>query len=252
MLDEVISRETLNAYVDGELPRDEAARVARLAAQTPAVAAQIATLRELKAAVPEIVPERDIRLPARRGFPAGRLAVAAAAVMLLVGAALLHLFPQAELEDAKWARLLESHHNAWAFARGADRAAFLPASGPAGLLPLNLESARLTFVGYQEISVAGRKVVRTGYEGTRGCRVSLFVYPAGLALDQKAFADSLLVRKWEVRNQGFALMADGMAGARFEGLARAVEDALREGAQPDPDTRQRLAQARRTSPPCQA
>lgn len=248
-----IGREKLNAYVDGELPRDEEARVARTAAQNPFIAAQIATLRELKAAVPDIVPERDIALPDKRKRAGGNIAVAAAVGMLMfMSAALLHLFLQAEPEGAKWARFLQSYHNAWSFSRGEAGAEFLPASGPAGLLPLDLESARLTFVGYQEISFSGQRVVRTGYEGTRGCRVSLFVYPADVVLDQKVFADTLLVRKWEILDQGFALMADGMARTRFEGLARAVEKALREGAQPDPRMRQRLAQARRTSPPCQA
>lgn len=245
--------EMLNAYVDGELSRDEAARVARAAARDPEIAARIATLRELKAAVPGLVEERGVVLPSRSAMPAGRAAlVIAASMVLLLCAGLLHLFLQAEPESARWARLLQSHHEAWAFARNSADNQVLPASGPARLLPLDLESARLTFVGYQAIPFSGEKIIRTGYEGTRGCRVSLYVFPAGIDLADNVFSGGLLVKRWDVQDYGFALMADGMARTRFDGLARAVEKALRAGSQPDPGTRQRLAQARRKSPPCQA
>jgi len=248
-----ITPELLNAYVDGELSRDEAAWLARAAARDPAIAARIATLRELKAAVPALVPERRIALPSRvRTRVTPGFAAVAAGLLLLIATGMLHLYLQSESESARWARFLQSHHEAWAFARDAKPARFLPTSGPARLLPLDLESARLTFVGHQKVSFAGKTVVRTGYEGTRGCRVSLYVYPGGTVLDESAFSQTLLVRKWEIGQQGFALMADGMAKVRFEGLARAVEKALRAGSQPDPGSRQRLAQARRTSPPCQA
>lgn len=248
-----IEREMLNAYVDGELPHSDAARVARAAAQDPLIAAQIATLRELKAAIPETVPERKISLPQPSGLQHGPVSFAiAACALLMVATGFIYLFLQPVAQNTSWSQALYAEHEAWTFSPAAETAGLKLASGPANLLPLDLKAARLTFVGHQEISISGNKVLQTGYEGTRGCRVSLFVLPAGIKINHARFPSSLLVRTWEIGSQGFALMADGMARARFNGLSVAVEKALRDGLQPDVNTRQKLAHARRTSPPCQA
>lgn len=247
-----IEPEMLNAYVDGELPGAEAAAIARAAARNPSIAARIATLREMKAAIPGIVPDRQIELPVRPLYNRRFGAMAAAACTLLVLATALIFFLSRENEATRWANSLQDHHMTWSFVPGTAAIRALPVSGAASVLPLDLESARLTFVGHQKLLIAGRTVWRTGYEGTRGCRVSLYVFPADIVVDETAFAPSLLVSKWAIAGQTFALMADGMARGRFAGLARAVEKALRAGAQPDPASRQRLAHARRTSPPCQA
>lgn len=248
-----IEREMLNAYVDGELPRSDAARVARAAAHDPMIAAQIATLRELKAAIPEIVPEKKISLPASPGLQHGPMPYALAACLLLLAAtSFIYLFLQPVTQDTRWSQALLAEHQTWTFSQAAENADVKLASGPARLLPLNLKSARLTFIGHQKIVVEGKQVLQTGYEGTRGCRVSLFVLPGGIKLNRAEFPPSLLVSTWEIQEQGFALMADGMARARFEGLSVAVEKALRKGLQPGKKTRQQLAHARRTSPPCRA
>ena len=247
-----ISPETLSAYVDGELDNAAAAGVARAAASNASVAAQIATLRELKAAVAAAVPNREIKLDAG-ALPIRRIAFAATAVIaLFVVGALLHLFVLGENEGTRWANLMQDRHAAWSFAQGGKGAAIVTASNPASLLPLDLKSARLTFVGHEEFNFGGQTVLRTGYEGTRGCRVSLYVVPAVSVLDNVVFKSALRVRYWDIGGQGFVLMARGMASGRFDSLAIAVEKALRSGLQPDQKTRQQLAHARRTSPPCQA
>ena len=66
------------------MPRAAAARVASAAAHDPEIAAQIATLRELKAAIPQIVPERSIRLPATGGLPRGPVTFAIAACIAMI------------------------------------------------------------------------------------------------------------------------------------------------------------------------
>lgn len=248
-----IEREMLNAYVDGELPRSDAARVARAAAQDPSIAAQIATLRELKAAIPETVPERQISLPPPSGLQHGPVSFAIAACALLLAATgFIYLFLQPVSQNTGWSQALHAEHEAWTFSQTTKNADIKLASGPAKLLPLDLKSARLTFVGHRMVEVSDMQVLQTGYEGTRGCRVSLFVFPGDLKLDSTAFPPSLLVSTWKISDQGFALMADGMAKTRFTGLSIAVEKALRKGLQPGEKTRQQLAHARRTSPPCQA
>lgn len=246
-----ISPETLNAYVDGELDPAQAARVARMAAGNPSVAAQIATLRELKAAVASAVPEREIKLAGGPSFR--RIMYAAAAVLVfLVGGTVLHLSAFREDSGARWARFLQAQHAEWTFADGSLTAPIAPVAGPANLLPLDLRSARLTFVGSETTRHAGHAVLRTGYEGTRGCRVSLYVFDSDAVPDTSEFDPSLRVRWWEIGEQDFVLLARGMAETRFNGLAEAVEKALRSGYELDRRTRQQLAHARRTSPPCRA
>ena len=95
-------------------------------------------------------------------------------------------------------------------------------------------------------------MLRTGYEGTRGCRVSLYAFPSVENFDASRLNPALLVRHWQIGGQDFVLMARGMAAGRFSGLAVAVEKALRSGYELDQKTRQQLAHARRTSPPCRA
>ena len=248
-----ISTEALNAYVDGELSRAESASVARAAARNPAIAAQIATLRELKAAVIDVVPERELSFPLagpRRSVRTGYAAVACVAAILV--AASVYLGWPAGPSGVQWAQLLHTRHQAWSFTSGETAALILPAGGRSGLLPLDLGSARLTYVGHEPIALAGRRGVRTGYEGTRGCRVSLFVLPGDVMLDTALLSPSLHVRAWTIDVRGYVLMADGMPAGRFNDLARAVEIALRSGEPFDARTRQRLALARRTSPPCSA
>jgi hypothetical protein len=248
-----IGPETLNAYVDGELSRGDAASVARAAVQYPAIAAQIATLREMKAAVADLTPERELTLPEQRGLPLGRTAMAAAAsIAILAVAVTTYLYVWMEPAGVKWASFLQNHHASWSFQKSEGRSGVVSAQVVSRLLPLDLESASLTFTGYEQIEFSGQQVLRTGYEGTRGCHVSLYVFPAGIVLDKGSFTPSLLVHTWEIRNNAFALMADGMAPARFKGIAEAVEKALRSSMEMDSHTRQQLAHARQTSPPCRA
>lgn len=247
-----INPETLNAYVDGELDSSAAAGVARAAAGDASVAAQIATLRELKAAVAAAVPDREIKLKPGGPAPKRIAFAAAAAIALFVVGAFLHLFVLGEDDGVRWANQMQDRHAAWSFSQGGKHAPIVAANNPAGLLPLDLKSARLTFAGHEKFEFRGHTVLRTGYEGTRGCRVSLYVIPAVSALKTATFKPSLRVRHWDIGDQGFVLMARGMATGRFDSLAAAVEKALRSGLELDRETRQQLAHARRTSPPCQA
>lgn len=253
MTSQRIGDDMLNAYVDGELSSAQAAEVARAAAQSPTLAARIASLREMKAAVADLVPPASLALPepARRPARAWRLAAAAAVVVALaMGAALSGLVRFDAGPD--WPSTLESHHRSWAFSRG-EAAHAAPASAAMDALEaLDLSAARLTFVGRERIAYREMTFDRVGYEGTRGCRLSLFRLPRALQVSPQAFGAPLHVRVWREDGQDFLLMAEGMAAPRFQELATAIERALREHKPFDADTRQRLAKARAASRPCQA
>ena len=135
----------LNAYVDGELDAAEAANVARAAADNPAVASRIAAMRELKAAVADAVPKRELSLPA----PASRLRWAAGVAAMLAAfvavGALLNLSAFWVSDGERWARLIADKHAEWTFSPGSQSAPIVFAGIGANLLPLDLKSARLTF-----------------------------------------------------------------------------------------------------------
>ena len=247
-----IDPEMLNAYVDGELDVSEAASVARAAADNPSVAARIATMRELKAAVADAVPQRELSLPAPNAAVKWAGGVAAAVAAFIAVGALLHLSTFRESNGERWARLIADKHAAWSFTPGSRSAPIVLSGVGANLLPLDLKSARLTFVGHEITNLDGKPVLRTEYEGTRGCKVSLYAFASVESFDASRLNPALLVRHWKIGDHGFVLMARGMAAGRFAGLAVAVEKALRSGYELDKKTRQQLAHARKTSPPCQA
>ncbi|MCK6450277.1 MAG: hypothetical protein L6R19_05390 [Alphaproteobacteria bacterium] len=253
MTDRRIGDETLNAYVDGELTTTAAAEVARAAAQSPAIAARIATLREMKAAVADLVPGASFALPElpRRRFRTWPAAAACLALVLVAGALLSGLVGLDGAGDR--ATLLQAHHRSWSFDREPEPGRASPVSdGAGGLDTLDLSAARLAFVGREWIAFGAATILRVGFEGTRGCRLSLFRLPAELNVSAAAFAAPLHARVLRWDGHDVLIMAEGMAVSRFRDLAEAIERVLRERRPFDAETRQRLALARATSRPCQA
>ena len=133
-----IRAETLNAYVDGELSRGDEASVSRAAVDNPVIASQIATLREMKAAVAEIIPDRKLKLPEQDGFPLGRIAMAAAAsIAIMTVTTMLYLNAWVEPAEVRWAAFLQKHHAAWSFQKREGRVSLVSARGVSRLLPLD-------------------------------------------------------------------------------------------------------------------
>ena len=194
------SWETLNAYVDGELPAGAAAEVARALARDPALANRVAGLTKLKAATQEVARELDgagkITPPAPR-HRAWRPAVAAATVALALAiglAATLVLDPGER--PPSWVIQARAEHEAWTtpqdMAPPEVGGVVLVALGQAGAggyfkayLP-NLTSARLTLTHMESVTLAdGGAALHAGYRGTRGCKVSLLILPNGEALPRE-------------------------------------------------------------------
>lgn len=254
MTEQDITNGMLNAYVDGELSLSDEASIARAAARSPGLAARIATLREMKAALSDVAPQRDISLPemkAGHGL-ATRFAAAAAAVLVCLIAGLVYVFLPSAPSERTVAAVLQSHHDAWAFEQAGDKSSMMRAGLARDGWPPDLTSAQLSFAGFERMAVAEMNILRLGYEGTRGCKLSLYVLPSGDLPRAEEFLSSLHVRNWTIGERGFLLMADGMPRQRFEDIAVAMENSLRAGRPFDAPTRQRLARARSASPPCRA
>jgi anti-sigma factor RsiW len=256
------SWEELNAYVDGELAAEEAARVARAVADNPALAEQVARLTRLKALVdadaadmPEI---RIAPMAVRR-----RLGAAAAGLAAIAAAALLALYalPGNEV-DAGTERALAAHE-AWAefgagqSANGVSAASYLAASqalGPRLYIP-DLSAARLRVVRVSSVAARGGNpaAVHVGYAGTRGCRISLWVAPAGPRIPETPTArgdGSNTVFSWRVGSLGYTMIASGMDAERFDLIVRAAHRATKDFAPPESETRIALRRSRDVSAPC--
>jgi anti-sigma factor RsiW len=257
----------LNAYVDGELAPVESARIARAAAEDHAVAEEIATLARLKASLADATPEMpEIAMPPRRR-PVWRRVAAAAAVVLLIGYAGARLLPGESTTSVTpdWVVQARAAHTAWIEAEANDATPTLPRAGiylatltrlgPRAYAP-DLSAARLTIsrLAYAEPIGAGRDGgIHIGYAGTRGCRVSLWVAPAPVALapDPIRFAHARgAAYHWRSGALAYTLVASGMAEARLALIARAAIDATRRRAQPGTEMRSALRRSRDESPPC--
>ncbi len=258
------SWETLNAYVDGELPAAEAAAVARALAENGSLAGRVATLARLKATVEDSVEAVDIALPAprRRAWRPAALA-ASLALALAIGAA-LYLAPWGGADHPALLAEAQTVHEAWA---GTDETAPAPIgagivlaalhnAGPGAYLP-DLTAARLSLARIEPVTLPSQDgpALHIGYRGTRGCRVSLLVVAGGAALPV-AFTryDDGPARSyaWRTGTHGYLLTATGMDEARLALIARTVHRASLEHSPFDGETRSALAESRERSVPCQA
>ncbi len=255
------SLERLNAYVDGELPTGEASAVAALVAESREVAEMVAALSRLKAAVQEGFAPDPLELP-EVPRPAGRLPAIAACLAFLVflaGTAVTHL---ASLPGKpSWMAQAWVLHEAWRgqAAGGGDQArpgAFLTAvSGfAAGITVPDLSAARLRLVRARAADgPAGAQALHLGYEGSRGCRISLFLVAPFRTLPPRLtdYGDgTALAYGWRVGGAGHLLLARGMDPERFRLIAESVHRATLEAAPFDAETRNALARSREESRPC--
>lgn len=257
------SWEELNAYVDGELAADDAARVARALADTPSLADDVARLAQMKAAVKDIPPEMPkIELPAPGETRWDRIAAAAVVVAVMTGLVGYALWPFGSREASGLAGP-RAVHAAWARAsangqlQAPPAAAFLAASrafGPGVHVP-DLSAARLSIVMIARVAPEKDRPggLHVGYAGTRGCRVSLWV---AAAADRAApplthhYGDAGESYEWGADGLLYAMFADGMESERFGVIAQAAYKATQERQELDPVTRTALRRSRETSPPC--
>ena len=211
--DERAAWDRLNAYVDGELPRDEQAAMEERAARDPLLGLQIAGLRQLK---------REVR----RARHSRRPLAAAIAVSLLFGAGLTgYLLASGAGRDRSSLTTLAELAEASPKANSARSGLAVPDLGSAGF---RLVSAIA--------GVGGPDGVGLVYQGPFGCRVALAIVDADA--DADADGSSLRAgggRTWKAGDRRYVLVAPRMDLVRFAKLAAAVEDLTRgiEG----PDTR---------------
>lgn len=238
--------ETINAYVDGELPPEEAEAVAEHAMRDPALRARIATLSRLKAATPEAL-HHATPAPTFVPLPWGvRVAVALGAVLLLIVAGSM-------LDPFKSQDRIEIATGVYRTWLAGTEPASMPLPGPIEVgtwrgSPPDLRAAHLRLVFVVPEKNAGQGVL-LGYEGPHGCRVGLWIgrFASPSASPRRTRGDIQMVQ-WDAGGADFLLLAHGMDPSRLMRLAEAAEQLTR---QRDPDElRIALEQSARLGPPC--
>lgn len=260
-----VTFEMLNAYVDGELDAAQAALVARAVAENPMLAREVAALTRLRSAIAEGLEAPAVVLPdPARPAARRRLAAvsAAAALVLAVAAALMAGHLGGGGSEPGWLADAWQAHRAWAVDRPADErpapiAARVPDAGAlSGAYVPDLTASRLTLVHSQvrPLSGGGHALV-SGYRGSRGCKISLIVFPTAGGLPetlqplrragQEAFG-------WRAGGLDYVILSDGMERGRFAHLAESVRESSRRHAPFDAKTRMALRESRDNSAPCPA
>jgi len=219
----------LNAYVDGELPRDEAAEVAAAISVDREAAAKVATLTRLRAAVAEtasvlappfVLPQRQSRL--RRWS----LWAAAASLALFVAGAAFQWVGGDQARDGRLSTAIAAHRQWLAHSQpgAAPRLNLDLAGADVGSLPdLSLASLRLVHLSMDPSGHRGGGML-AGYVGPNGCRVGLWIAPVDKALATQPTVldqDGLAIRAWRSERASYAVLG-AIDPARLDGIASLV------------------------------
>jgi hypothetical protein len=255
---EDISWPLLNAYVDGELSRDDAARVAAAIAADREVAAKVATLTQLRAAVAEAEPlsPPPVVLPQARPRVARRLPWAVAACFaLLIAAVFLGIghrpSPGSSLSAAIAAHQLWLAQTPPGMAPRLD-VAFASAEAAGSLPDLSLASLRLVHLSLDPSGHRGGGML-AGYVGPNGCRVGLWIAPVEAALPLRPAVqdrDGLAIRAWHDERASYALLGRDIDPARLDGIAALVARITRDEPGVPREQVAALAEARSVGPAC--
>lgn len=256
-----IDLETLGTYVDGELDVEDRARVAEAIADDPKLARQVMVLSRLKSAVADAVDVQPVSLPPIPVLRnARRMAIAVFAVAA-VGLGALYwqwVSPRNLAEDV----MLAAAHASWL--SGTDIASTGALSRPvhasaafANVYVPDLTASRLKIAHVGLSTLAERDRLVVGYEGTRGCRITLIVHEvspgkAGDLTDTPLVwkRDGKLLAKWRVGGLDYAMVSSGMTRKRFDLIVDNVAAATVRHAPFNTDVRTALAESRAQSKPC--
>lgn len=253
-----IDWETLSAYVDGALSSADRFRVEAQVERDAATRAQLEALYARKMALHE---RRAGGGAVRRWRAWPSFVVASLLAVAFVAVTALAPF-RARYSDPLVA--IVKVHERWAeggtaterVAGRLSTAALPRRSGfEGGVLVPELDSARLRLVRgeWVELSPLGR-TLHLGYAGTRGCRLSVFVSPAGKAAlsdaPERTTLNGTRLTAWRTGDVAYRVAATGMATERYELLVDVIHQSARRQAQPGTATRELLAANRRESRPC--
>jgi hypothetical protein len=215
-----VSDLVLNAFVDGELPSAEAARIATMVASDPLIAQRVAHLHHMKAALSTmsddlVLPASELPIRGTKHTLRGARALAAVCVLLLV---VFWSAPVSGPAQQGGNLPFMAQHDHWVShgAEGAD--VVLPESFD-WLRPL-MHASGLTLVHYAQ---AGN-LQHFGFKGVNACRLSLFVTTQAGAVSplQLSLTEKVQHAQWHLDTKAFEMIARDMAPARFATVATSL------------------------------
>lgn len=227
-----ISDELLNAYVDGELGAEEAARLAQAAAGNPALARRIATLHHLRAGVASLVPENlvlgmpPVAVATRPGPPRSlRVGLRAAALVLAAGAGLWFWQGQDERAPTDAMAQIVGSHDDWR--NSLALADTRQTQAPEWIVSLmQATGLRLAHAGPERLA-DGSDVLHYAFIGENSCKISLFEMPQPPVALPAAFeinaSGQLQTAFWQAHGRGYAMVARSMDMARFATIAHSIQ-----------------------------
>lgn len=252
--------ETLSAYVDGELEPQQAAEVARQIALRPDWASAVAALQDMKAQVIELGAAEADDAPAMKPVFSARIKKGALAAVVAVSAlviiATLAGRPTSTQSPVELAR---AHHTAWLAEAPRLNAGqndlvqpaaldlrIIPDLAEFGLAPVTAGPVELG------LPTAGQAI---GYEGRRGCRLSLIILPPGangaVPLGQDPNSP-LKVKRLQTGGADALIVASGMDPRRFALIADSLQQQLQQMMHPSDAERMALRDAPDARRPCLA
>ncbi len=261
MSDRRITFKTLNAYVDGELHTAAAAEVARAVAQDPALAREVAAVSRLRLAVAESIAAPPLSVPVPPSTTGRRMAIAASIALVLFIAGSVLVSNLDRNPGADWLARAWQVHRGWSIegvtaqTRPTSLFAQYAEAVPGAYVP-DLSASRLSLVHAAVAPFTGkRRALLAGYRGTRGCKISLLIFPSRGALDEalRPFRDgNNEAYGWRAGPVGYIILSDGMDSGRFRLLAESVRRTSRQHLPFDKQTRIALRNSRDESAPCMA
>jgi len=259
-MEENISWEILNAYVDGELDVTSQARVARAIANNHDYAQQVALLSQLKSATLDSVESPTMAVPAERPlYVRYRSLAAGLALLLVLGGSVAIGFVKLGPGSGWLDPVIEKHRN---WVASTDRSPTLSlaqmrqhswTSQPGGLYVPDLSAAKLRMAYLSPINQNNPDAgILIGYLGRRGCRISLLVFPSVSHLQEalQQISTSPQTFGWKVGSTGYIILADGMDPQRFDLIAASVREMSRNRAPAPRETRMALTRSQKNSRPC--
>ncbi|MBT4889719.1 MAG: hypothetical protein HON65_09220 [Rhodospirillales bacterium] len=265
--------ETLNAYVDGELDKENASKVARAVADDPVLARKVAILTDLSSSLAESIDTPDLQIEdlvptvdnskikrgSRHGF--GKLmAIAACLAGLLIIGPLIYRDMVVQGDPESWTVSVLAEHNFWNIQDAKSKtptihlSEFLSGELSKLVYVPDLSSARLKMVYVNPLNLeTGAEHFVVGYAGTRGCKITMVAQAAMGILDEKArnIPDPKLhVIAWNAGPLDYILMSQGMDKDRFELIAKTVRQSSLNHQPVNSETRVALGISRETSVPC--
>jgi anti-sigma factor RsiW len=224
----------LSAFVDGELPPLEAARVAEAISTNPALAQRVARLHKMKAALAGY--DDGLPLPDMPQLPAhamaapptfGRKLVAAAVVAAVLGVLVIGALPgaapfsdsHAAHDGRDIATALMVQHDNW-LQTPAQTVARDMVEQFAWMHPVTSASG-LKLVHYQSYD----EQMHLGFKGPNACRLSIFISTTdnGDAPLRLTLSETVQHARWQRQGYAFEMIARDMAPARFATVATGLQ-----------------------------